>query len=200
MLSQLRLLAIFQILLVCEPYAKRFMPQASTTASSPESHSLKRSMSAIGQHLLSTTASGQPRTRGHVIWTDEPSFKLGKQSWQIQVWQKVYEKYKWDYLASMFKSSRSSVMIWGALTVALKGPQVHIPPNQRKANDFIEVIYEGALEPYYHLHKNLKMLTLMEDGAPIHCNNILKLWQEACGMKKLEWLAQSPYLNPIENL
>jgi transposase len=84
--------------------------------------------------------------------------------------------------------------------VTLKDPLVLIPPDKRKAADFLEVIYKGALEPYYHLHDNPETLTLMEDRALVHRNNILKLWQEASRMKKLDWLAQSLDLNPIENI
>jgi hypothetical protein len=52
-----------------------------------------------------------------------------------------------------------------------KGPLVFISPGKWKANDFVEVIYEGALEPYYHSHDNLEMLILMEDGVPVHCTS-----------------------------
>jgi len=40
----------------------------------------------------------------------------------------------------------------------------------------------------------------MEDGAQVHRSIAPKLWREALGMKKLQWLANSPDLNPIENV
>ena len=40
----------------------------------------------------------------------------------------------------------------------------------------------------------------MEDGAPIHRSSLLLQCRQTQDMTKLIWLANSPYLNPIENL
>lgn len=40
----------------------------------------------------------------------------------------------------------------------------------------------------------------MEDGAPVHKARISEDWQNSKGIKKILWPAQSPDLNPIENL
>ena len=52
----------------------------------------------------------------NVIWTDEASFEIGKNSRQLKVWRRSYKRYSWDCLAPTFKSGRTSVMIWGAFT------------------------------------------------------------------------------------
>ena len=56
----------------------------------------------------------------NVIWTDESSFELGKMSRQIRVWRKPHETYASQCLAPIFKSSRSSVMVWGVLLAFTK--------------------------------------------------------------------------------
>jgi hypothetical protein len=120
-----------------------------------------------------------------MIWTDEVSFEIGKLSHQIRVWQRAYERYQWDCLAPVFKSGRSSIMVWSAITSSLKSYLVLIPPDKRIAKDFIEIVYESALEHYYYHHENYAHLILMEDGATVNRNNAPKFWREELGLTKL---------------
>lgn len=50
---------------------------------------------------------------GNVIWSDESSFEIGKNSRQIKVWHKSYDRYAWDCLAPSFKSHHTSIMVLG---------------------------------------------------------------------------------------
>ena len=45
-----------------------------------------------------------------------------------------------------------------------------------------------------------KDLILMEDGPSVHRSSAAKAWHDKRSLAKLEWPAQSPNLNPIENL
>lgn len=157
-------------------------------------HRAKR-LAFAKQHVLWTVHDWN-----NVIWTDESSFEVGKQSRQIRVWRTVYERYNWDCLAPTFKSGRSSIMVWGAFTGSTKCYLVLFPPNKRTAADFVEIVCEGALENYYWHHDHHEHLILMEDGAPVHRSNAQKFWREQLGLTKLEWPANSPDLNPIENV
>lgn len=135
-----------------------------------------------------------------VMWTDEASFEVGKMSRCIRVWRSIYDRYAWDCLAPSFKSGRTSIMIWGAFTSSSKSCLVLVPPEKRTAVDFVEVVYESGLKPYYYHHNNYERLILMEDGAPVHRSRATNLWKEVLGMQKLQWPANSPDLNPIENV
>lgn len=135
-----------------------------------------------------------------VVWTDESCFEIGKNSRQIRVWRKSCERYAWKCLAPIFKSGRTSVMVWGAFSGFDKSPLVIMPPQRKTASDFVDIVYEGTLSGFYFLHDHPQDLTLMEDGAPVHRSVLPKLWRQAHGIKKLNWPANSPDLNPIENL
>lgn len=135
-----------------------------------------------------------------VIWTDESSFELGKNSRQIRVWRKPYEKYMTECLAPTFKSGRTSVMTWGAFTGFDKCPLVIMPQGERTAAHFVKNVYESTLSGFYFMHDNPHDLTLMEDGAPVHRSKLAENWRLAYGMKKLKWPSNSPDLNPIENI
>ena len=108
----------------------------------------------------------------NIIWTDESSFEIGKNSRQIRVWWKAYEKYNWDCIAPSFKSGCSSVTVWGAYTGFDKSPLVTIPSDKRSSSDFVTIVYEGVLCGFYFLHNDLEQLILMEDGAPFHHSSL----------------------------
>jgi transposase len=135
-----------------------------------------------------------------VIWTDESSFEIGKNTRQTVVWRKVDERHRSECLAPTFKSGRTSTMVWGAFVASTKLPLVFMPPGRRTATDFVEIVYEPVLGPFLEAQGTASNLILMEDGAPVHRSNTPKCWRQSRKLKKLEWPANSPDLNPIENL
>lgn len=135
-----------------------------------------------------------------VIWTDESSFEVGKNFQQIRVWRKNNEQYKSECLAPTFKSGRSSVMIWGAFTGTAKLDLVFMKPKQRTGSDFVEQVYNTRLGPFLESQPTSFNAILMEDGAPVHRCLVSKAWREARSIEKLDWPANSPDLNPIENV
>ena len=118
----------------------------------------------------------------------------------MTVWRRPNERYFSDCLAPSFKSGRTSVMIWSTFSSYQKYSLVVMPPHRCTASDFINIVYEGCLSGFYFLYDDPDNLILMEDGAPMHRNVLSSAWRHVHGMKKLQWLANSPDLNPIENL
>ena len=89
-----------------------------------------------------------------VIWTDEASFEIQNLSHQVYVWKKYHERYQWDCIVPSFKSGRSSIMVWSAITSSTKSYLVLIPSNKCIAKDFVEIVYELALEHFFYHHDN----------------------------------------------
>ena len=136
-----------------------------------------------------------------VIWTDESSFEIGKNYRQVRVWRRMDERFLEHCLVPTFKSGRTSIMVWGAFCGDLEKCQlVRMPKGKQQAVDHIEYVYEQAISGYYHHASDPSTLILMEDGASTHRAIVSRLWREAYGVPRMVWPAQSPDLNPIENV
>lgn len=131
------------------------------------------------------------------MWTDESSFEVGKNFRKVRVWRTMDEKYHNSCLAPSFKSGRTSAMVWGAFIGSSMSNLVVIPQGQSKAVDFINIVYKGELLGFLGTTTNA---FLMEDGAPIHRAKVSKDWRDQHSIKTFQWSAQSPELNPIENM
>jgi transposase len=132
-----------------------------------------------------------------VIWTDESTFELGQNSRQIRVWRRVDEEYNNACTGSTFKSGRVSVTVWGAIALGKKSKLVVLDKGRRTAADFVDQVYEGSLLAF--LDEFIDPV-LMEDGAPVHRSNAPKEWRNDHDLEKMVWPAQSPDMNPLENL
>jgi hypothetical protein len=104
-----------------------------------------------------------------IIWTDESSVKLGKNSKVVWVWRKPGERYDEKCLTPTFKSGRDSLMVWGCMTHGRLGPLIRIPKDARTAVDYIRLVLGGPLlDIYMELSEQRGLVAVMEDGAPIH--------------------------------
>jgi len=132
-----------------------------------------------------------------VIWCDESTFEIGKNSRQTRVRREPHEKYLPECLAPTFKSGRSSLMIWGAIAGEHKSELVFMEKDRRTAADYVDIVYRG---PLLDMMRRVSGAVLMEDREMIHRSKVSNAWRKLYMIEKLEWPAQSPDLNPIENL
>ena len=74
---------------------------------------------------------------------------------------------------------------------------VVIPQGPNKPVDFFEIVYNEELLGFLGQTSNA---FLMENEAPIHRAQVAKAWREKQLLKTFKWPAQSPDLNPIEDV
>ncbi len=136
-----------------------------------------------------------------VIWTDESSVEIGKNSHQVRIWRYTGEEWDLSCVLPTFKSGRTSVMVWGCFAGTSMGPLVVIPRDRRTGLEYRDIILAGPLHDFYLSTKDIEgEVFLMEDGAPTHRSKAANDWRRENSIKCLEWPAQSPDLNPIENI
>jgi transposase len=133
-----------------------------------------------------------------VCWSDESSIEVrGTGARRVMVRRQKNERFHPHCLAASFKSGRESVMMWGCFQGNKMGPLALCPKGKMDSAKYCNVL-EQHLLPFWD---NLDYGSIfMEDNACIHTSKYSKNWKEEHEIDSMSWPAQSPDLNPIENV
>jgi transposase len=136
-----------------------------------------------------------------VIWTDEASFRYGYFG-QVYVTRKAREEFDSDRLFARFRKY-SACMVWGAITALV--PKELVVFEEGRVDGYVyrtQILPQlGRIEQMYS-HESLfnhKSL-VVQDNAPIHKAGLTMVVFECSGVDLIPWPANSPDLNPIENI
>ncbi len=132
-----------------------------------------------------------------VLFSDESKFCISFGNQGPRVWRKGGEAHSPSCLKSSVKFPQS-VMIWGAMSSAGVGPLYFLKTNVTAP------IYQKILEHFMlpssdQLFKDADFI-FQQDLTPAHTAKSTKSWLNDHGVGVLDWPANSPDLNPIENL
>ncbi len=132
-----------------------------------------------------------------VLFSDEYKFCISFGNQGPRIWRKSGEAQNLCFLKSSVKFSQS-VMIWAAMSSSGVGPLYFLKSTVNAA------IYQDILE-HFMLPSADKLygdadFIFQQDLAPAHTAKGTKSWFNDHGVTVLDWPANSPDLNPIENL
>ena len=137
-----------------------------------------------------------------ICFSDESTFEIGIDSRPPWVRRKRGQAYESRNLKPTFKSGRSAVGIWGAISMNFKSELLIVPRGARmNSQKYIGLVLNEKAHPFYQkVMEEHGDAIWQEDGAKYHTSKATRSHQAALGMVILDWPAQSPDLNPIENL
>jgi transposase len=131
-----------------------------------------------------------------IMWSDESTFSQFSQGRSFRVWRTPEEEFNTSCLSATVRHSPTR-MFWGCFSWSGLGPLVPVRESMT-GKVYSKVLQKHAIPS---LHRLVACRgTLQEDNAPPHRAKIAADVRELAGILVLPWPAQSPDLNPIENL
>ncbi len=132
-----------------------------------------------------------------VLFSDESKFCISFRNQGPRVWRKGGEAHNPSSMKSSVKFPQS-VMIWGAMSSGGVGPLCSLKTNVT-APVYQEILEHFMLPSADQLFKDADFI-FQQNLAPAHTAKSTKSWFNDHGIGVLDWPANSPNLNPIENL
>lgn len=153
----------------------------------------KRRLEWCRAHQLWTTEEWKK-----VMWSDESRFSIFSSDGRTWVWRMPGERYLKDCVVPTVKFGGGSVMVWGCFSWEGLGPLIKIR-STLCADGYKDILDNSALPALWQHFGNDHCL-FQQDRAPCHTAMSIEAWFEEEKVKKLDWPAQSPDLNPIEHI
>lgn len=132
-----------------------------------------------------------------ILFSDESRFCISFGNQGNRVWRRSGEQNRPSCVKQSVKFPQS-VMVWASMSSAGVGPICFLRSTVNAAV-YQEVLEHFLIPSVEKLYGN-EGFTFQHDLAPAHNANSTKTWLADHGIRVLTWPANSPDLNPIENL
>lgn len=133
----------------------------------------------------------------NVLWSDETKINLfgsdGKQFVRRPVNMPLHPK----YTKKTIKFGGGNIMVWGCFSYYGVGP-IHLVEDIMREEDYCNII-QNVMLPYAEEEMPLEWV-FQHDNDPKHASKLVKKCLQDNNVNVMVWPAQSPDLNPIENL
>jgi len=145
-----------------------------------------------------------------VAFSDEMGMQTDSNQGRIFVWRYPEEEFHKDCIRGTVISGFEKVKVWGAMRYGKLSNLVVVPEGEKEgkmtAKKYLDVIMDGEMFDFWmEGMEDVGYLLMMEDGAPYHkgvaSQRRVQLEEDGwIGWGPGTWPANSPDLNPIENL
>lgn len=132
-----------------------------------------------------------------VFFTDEKSFTQFQKAALTRVWRKPGEEMQLDCLAPRVARSESC-MVWAGFAWRQRGPLI-LHSGSVTGAVHAELLTEHAIPALKAMFPR-KNGIFQQDNAPVHTAKVAQAVLAEAKVRALPWPANSPDLNPIENL
>ncbi|XP_038209023.1 uncharacterized protein LOC119830186 [Zerene cesonia] len=133
-----------------------------------------------------------------VLFTDECRFALRTPDDRERVWRRRGERFLSITTTKTVSFNGGSIMVWGGISSDARTELV-IVNNRLTAARYIEEVLQEHVFPYSDF-KGENHFLLMHDNTRPHVAHCVEEYLHEVGIRKLQWPARSPDLNPIEHI
>ena len=134
-----------------------------------------------------------------MIFTDESTFTVRPISNRQHIWRQKGKRWMQRYTVPTFKSGYQNVSVWGGFSKLRRTPLVGIVGNFNQFT-YRSIIDSHILPFKQNVHSDNSLFTLQEDNCEPHRANSIGTYLYHKNVNRTVWPAQSPDLDPIENL
>ena len=146
-----------------------------------------------------------------VIWSDESAIVLGRKSRRRRCIRKKGQAFLARHCDGTVKSGKITMMVWACFSGVGPGPLIVCEAGSVNADKYIEILNDGVItfvETLLKPERGADLITVatkdtflfMHDNAPCHKAAKVTKFLKKRRLPIMKWPAQSPDLNPIENL
>ena len=134
------------------------------------------------------------------MFSDESRFNLDFDDGRVRVWRENSDAMLPQNFVCLRRRSNVSVMVWGCVTVHGVGELVVVNGNINH-QVYINVLDENLLQSIENTFGDRHTPFIFQhDNAPVHKARNVERWLDQQEIQTIQWPAQSPDLNLIENL
>lgn len=132
-----------------------------------------------------------------VVWSDESKFEIFGSKRRKRVWRKSNEALNPRMVQSTVKHGGGNVLVWGCFSNNGVGNLTRIE-GKMTGPMYVNILQENLNASVQKM--GLENFTFQQDNDPKHTSKVAKKYFEDSNISLLDWPAQSPDMNPIENL
>ena len=135
-----------------------------------------------------------------IVFTDESRFLLRPVDGRVRVWRRQTEVLRQDLVSETTAFGGGSVMVWGAICCDGRSPLLVL--RRTVTGDSYVQILSNHLLPWAEqlLGPPHTVWLLQDDKAPPHRCQAVQRFLQTSNIRRIDWSARSPDLNPIEHL
>lgn len=133
----------------------------------------------------------------NVLFSDESRFGLYSPDGRERVWRRAGERYAQCNFSERVQYQGGSVMVWGGICFEARTELYFINGNLNAVRYIDEILLDHVVPFGPFIGENF---LFMHDNARCHTAHIVSQCLDDWNIRRMDWAARSPDLNPIEHI